>query len=252
MCLLDPNRLEPFEIGATLIAVLAFPGPNEIDGRRRAFEALCADVLRATCEAEPEKAVVWRDRFPTYAAIDAKESRRRLRTLRRRLRDRMVAARMALGYFDEALQYMLTSIGEAYPDLKPEIGDVELRPTPLPDGLPRHSANALIQYHFPHANEDGWQNREHRMWHSSLPVIHLAVAVHVLGRHSQSGAETFAYKLDDLDLHRRVVALAEVHETAAHSEWERRKAGLKGSSTFEIDPSVLIRCRMEKSANSDF
>jgi hypothetical protein len=248
MCLLDPNQLEPFEIGAALIAMLGFPGSHEIDARRGAFEALCADVVRATCEAEPQKAADLRDRFPTYAAIDARESRRRLRTLRRRLRDRMFAARMALGYFDEATRHMFASMGEAYPDLKPETGDVELRPTPLPNGLARHSANALIQYHFPHANEDGWQNREHRMWHSSLPVIHFAVAVHVLGRHSQSGAETFAYNLDDLDLHRRVLALAEVHETAVHSEWERRKAGLKGSSTFEIDPSVLICCRMEKPA----
>ena len=247
--LLDSSQYEPFEIGAELIAILAFAGSREIDARRQAFEALCANMVRATCEVEPEKAVGLRDRFPAYyAAIDATESRRRLRTLRRRLRDRMVAARMALGYFDEAMRCMFASIGEAYPDLKPETGDVELRPTPLPNGLARHAANALIQYHFPHANEDGWQNREHRMWHSSLPVIHFAVAVHVLGRHSQSGAETFAYNLDDLDLHRRVVALAEVHETAAHSEWERRKAGLKGSSTFEIDPSVLICCRMEKPA----
>ena len=252
MYLLVPSQYEPFEIGATLIAILAFPGCYETNARRQAFEALCAHVVRATCEAEPEKATEWSERFPAYAAIDAKESRRRLRTLRRRLRDRMVAARMALGYFDEALRHMFASIGEAYPDLKPEIGGVELRPTPFPDGLARHSVNALMEYHFPHSNEEGRHNREHRMWHSSLPVIHLAVAFHVLGRHLQSGAETFAYKLDDLDLHRRVLALAEVHETAAHCEWERREAGSEGSSTFMIDPNVLVRCRTENLTAQSF
>jgi hypothetical protein len=249
--LLDSSQYEPFEIGAELIAILAFAGSREIDARRQAFEALCANMVRATCEVEPEKAVGLRDRFPAYAAIDATESRRRLRTLRRRLRDRMVAARMALGYFDEAMRCMFASIGEAYPDLKPEIEGVELRPTPLPDGMVRHSANELIHHHFPHSNEEGWHNREHRIWHSSLPVIHLGVAIHVLGRYVQSDTD-FKYKLDDLNLHRRVVALAEVHETAAHFEWERRRAGLKGSSTFIIDPSVLIRCRAEKSAIRDF
>src|ERR1700694_593205 len=97
--LLDSSQFEPFEIGAALIAILAFPASHEIDARRQAFEALCADMVRATYEAEPEKAAGLRERFPTYAAIDARESRRRLRTLRRRLQDRMVAARMALGYF---------------------------------------------------------------------------------------------------------------------------------------------------------
>jgi len=250
--LLDSSQYEAFEIGAALIAILAFPESHEIDARQQAFEALCADIVRATCKAEPEKAAWWRDRFPIYASIDARESRRRLKTLRRRLRDRMKAAQMALGYFDEAVRHMFSSIGEAYPELKPEIGDVELRPTPLPDGLARHSLNALMEYHFPHCGHEGRHNREHRMWHSSLPVIHLAVALHVLSRQFQTEAETFSYQLDDLGLHRRVMALAEVHETAAECEWECRETSARGSSTFMIDPGVLIRCRTEKSATRDF
>jgi len=163
----------------------------------------------------------------------------------------MLAARMALGYFDEAMRHMFASIGEAYPDLTRQIGIVEVRPPPLLEDMARHSLNDLMRHHLPHISEDARHDREHRIWRSSLPAIHLAVAIHVLGQHLQSGTD-FKYKLDDLDLHRRVLALAEVHEAAAHSEWERRRAGLKGSSTFMIDPSALIPCRAEKSATRDF
>jgi hypothetical protein len=247
------SHYEPFELGAKLIATLAFPSPQEIDPRQRAFEALCAQVIHATCAADPNNAASWRAKFPTYAAIGEPEIRRRLRTLRRRLRDRMKAAQIALGYFDEALRHTLVSIGEAYPDLKPEIEDIEVRPTPLPGGVVRHSFNALIQHHFPHHNEEGWHNREQRALRSSLPVIHVAVAFHVLGRHLAPGAEGFAYKLDDLEIHQRILELAEVHETALECEWARRhEAGEEGSSTFMIDPGVLIRCRAEKSPTVDF
>jgi hypothetical protein len=248
--ILDPTRHEPFEIGAKLVAILAFPGHQEIDARERAFEALCADVVRITCKTDRKHRAWWSARFPAYAAIDAAESRRRLRTLRRRLRDRMKAGQMALGFFDEALRRMFASIAEAHSDLKAQIGDVAARPTPLPDGVARHSLNALIRYQFPQSNDDGWHNQEHRIWRPSLPVIHLAAAVHVLGRHFRPEAEAFAYNLDDLDLHRRVVALATVHEEAVRSEWERHAAGLRGSSTFTIDPGMLIH--FESSSTGDF
>jgi hypothetical protein len=237
--LLDTTQQEPFEIGAKLVAILAFPGHQDVVAREQAFEALCADTVRATSKSDREHRAWW-SASPTHAAIGEAESRRRLRTLRRRLRDRMKAAQMALGFFDEALRRMLASIAEDYPDLGAQIGDVEVRPTPLPDGVARHSLNGLIRYHFPQSNDDGWQNQEHRIWRASLPVIHLATAVHVLGRHLQPEEETFEYNLNDLDLHRRVVSLATVHEEAVRCEWERHAAGLGGSSTFRIDPGILI------------
>jgi len=248
---LDWNQLKPFQKVALMIAFLAFPDPNEIALRRRAFEALCADYVREKCREHPDEAAEWRANFAIYAAIDARESRRRLRTLARRLRDRMKAAQMALGYFDEAIRYMLYSFGETYPDLKEEIGNIDLRSTPLPDAVPRHSLNALVAIHYPRSNEEGRHNQEQRVWRISLSVIDLAVAFYVLGRQLKSG-DTFFYPLDDLDLHRRVFALAEIHENALHCEWERRRAGGKGSSTFVIDPNVLIPTRTEKSATSGF
>jgi len=246
----DLDHDEPFEIYAKLIAILAFPAPWEIHDLQRAFEALCAQSLHAACAAKPGKSAYWRARFPVYAAIDKAEIHRRLRTLRRRLRDRMKAAQLALGYFDEAIRHMKVAIGRVCPDLKPEIGDVDLQFTPLPDGVVRHSLNALIQYHYPDYNEDGRHSLEDRIWRASLPVIHLAVAFHVAARQLHPGTD--AYRLDDLDRHRRILELGEIHETAAYWEWELRQAGLEGSSTFVIDPSALIPCRIKDEANLGF
>ncbi len=247
---LDTTCHEPFEIGANLVAILAFPGDQERDPQAQAVEALCADVVRITCQTDREHRAWWSARFPAYAAIDAAESRRRLRTLHRRLRDRMKAAQMALGFFDEANRRLFAAMAEAYPDLEAQIGEVEVRPTLLPDGVARHSLNALIRYHFPQSNDDGWHNQEQRIWRRSLPVIHLAAAIHVLGRRLRPEAETLAYDLSDLDLHRRVVALTRVHEEAVRSEWERHAAGLRGSSTFRIDPRMLIH--LESAATPAF
>jgi len=250
--IIGSDRYEGLELGPKIIALLAFPGTHEVELQQRAFEGLCAKIVHARHRADEAIGTLSHTKFRVYGAIDEPEIRRRLRTLPRRLRDRMKAAQMAMGYFDEALRHMFASIREAYPDLGTEIGDLELRPTPLPDGVGRHSLNALIQYHYPHSNEEGQHNREQRIWRSSLRVIHVAAALYVLGRRLEPGPDGFAYNLGDLDLHRRVLTLAEVHETAARLEWHRRhQSGIKGSSTFMIDPNGLIGFRAEPPANGN-
>jgi hypothetical protein len=251
--LFDSIHYEPFELGAKLHAILAYPSERETELRHQAFEALCAQTIHVTCEAYPSNSAWWRARYPAYAAISAREIRPRLRMLDRRLRHRETAAQIALGYFDGALRRLFALIGEAYPDLQQQIGDIEWRRTPLPDGVPRHSLNALIQFHYPHCNEEGCHNREHRIWRSSLPVIHLAVAFHVVGSYLKRAADTFEFRLDDLNLYQRILRLAEAHETAVECEWEwwqRHRRG--GNSTFRINPGVLIRCRAEKPATLSF
>src|SRR6185437_406417 len=114
---LDFARDEPFEIGAKMLALLAFPGCAEIDDWRLATEALCSNVIRATSAADPENSAKWRAEYPVYATIDEKESRRRLRKLPTRLRDRMIAARLARLYFGEAIRKGV-AVGQRYPDLR--------------------------------------------------------------------------------------------------------------------------------------
>jgi hypothetical protein len=60
--LLDSDY-EPFERGAKLIALLAFPDSTEVDLRQRAFEALCAQTVHATCAADLANSSEWRARF---------------------------------------------------------------------------------------------------------------------------------------------------------------------------------------------
>jgi len=62
--LLDPADMADFEIGAWLIAILAFPGVHEGDMRQAAAEALCAGMVRVTIAADPDTAEHCRQTYP--------------------------------------------------------------------------------------------------------------------------------------------------------------------------------------------
>lgn len=211
---LDPNLLEPFEIGARLTAVVAFPGAGEDEARSKAEEALCAKLVRITFETFPETTEDLRERFPLYYSIDPKEAGRRLRTLRRRLDDRMIAGRMSLGFLEEA---------------------ITKKPPRLPDGMPRLSLNELSKLVQREARQSDPENVERRVWRQTLPVIHLAAAYQVLLRGADGQGQPLSQDLQDLDAHRRVVSLAQFHEEVVLAD-ER----------FNITPENLVRLRWEE------
>ena len=99
--LLDLDRVEVYEAGAALIALLAYPGPTEEEQREAAHAALCNHALRVKCEREPDWGRSPQSIKPLYAL--RRPVTRDLHTLRRRLRDRMVAGRMAIGFLQEAV-----------------------------------------------------------------------------------------------------------------------------------------------------
>jgi hypothetical protein len=195
--LLDPTRSEPFEIGASLLSILAFPGPAEEGARKGAADALCAEALRKTIAADPEHAVEWRAAYPGYTAIDASESRRRLRTLARRLRDRMIASRMSLGFLQEALAK---------------------QPARLPASMSRLSINELSKLVLDQSGESDPENVEKRVWRQSLPVIHLAAAMQIVARAMGADLERYGYVLDNAPLHAAVIYLAQVYEHIVFSD----------------------------------
>ena len=191
--LLDPDDMEDFEIGAWLVAILAFPGASEHDLRQAAAEALCAGMVRVTIEADPSVAEGCRATYPLYASIDPREERRRLRTLNNRLKRRMVAARMSLGFLEQGIT------GE---------------PPKLPEGMTGLNLDALSRLVQPQTYESDPQNLENRVWRTSLPVIHLAAAMQWMLRYLNPGTDeaNIGYPLEDDDKHAFVIELAERYE----------------------------------------
>jgi hypothetical protein len=194
---LDSSRLEPFEIGARLLSTLAFPGAKEEDACNKAAEALCADQLRVTIVADSINAGEWKSAYPKYAAIDKAECRCRLRTFNRRLRDRMIAARMSLAFFAEGIAQ---------------------QPAKLPPLMKRHSLNELSKLALRQFDQNEIENvvkrenLEHRAWRKSLPVIHIAAAMQIAIRVMAPEREMVGYPLDNAGLHEAIIQLAQLHE----------------------------------------
>jgi hypothetical protein len=194
-----------------LMAILAFPGGAEEKAFKRAVEALCAQNINVTCATMPADTAKIREIYPDYAGIDDGEIRRRLRTLKRRLNDRMIASRMSLGFLQEA---------------------VTDQPAVLPPGMPRLSLNALSMLVLDQSRESVPENVEKRAWRESLPVIHIAAAYQVLMRACEIEGEPFDPDLQNLDAHRRVVRIAEIHEQLVLAD-----------KRFGIAPEKLVRLR---------
>jgi hypothetical protein len=92
---------------------------------------------------------------PIYALRAEKDIKRDLKTLGRRLRDRMITAHVAIAFLQRAAGH-----------------------TPrLPRGVARLSLNELTSYVSRQAGQSDQGNTETRVWRPSLPVIHLAAAV---------------------------------------------------------------------------
>jgi hypothetical protein len=156
---IDFNHLEVYEAGALLVTLLAYPGESRHDDgpRSRLHASLCACVLRAPYETDPDWSISPQLAKPVYMLQSKSDCERGLRQLKRRLRDRMIAARMA------------------YPFLKgAENGEVPK----LPTSVKRLSINAMSELVLEDAGYSEPENVETRIWRPSRPVIHLASAVH--------------------------------------------------------------------------
>jgi hypothetical protein len=133
--------------------------------------------------------------------------------LKRRLQDRMAAARMAIAYLKEV------TTGN-FPK--------------LPRGIKRLSLNQLSEMALDDTRESMPENVEVRVWRASLPVIHLASATAVLsdilGR--QGATISFENLLTDRALIEWIVRAAEEYEL------------LPQRSRRKIDPGRLIKLRL--------
>jgi len=155
--IIDSAQLAPYEAWALLMTYLAFPAPNAAERTLlEAFTALCHVHLSMRARRDEPWAIQPQPIKPLYAFLDPKVVNRALRTFDRRLRDRMVAARMASAF------------------LKEVIGKDAFK---LPRTVKRLSLNELSAFVAADLEEVEPGNIEQRVWRASLPVIHLAVAL---------------------------------------------------------------------------
>ena len=211
--LIDLNHLHVCEAGALVVTLLAYPdAKDEIRGDVHA--SLCAHALRFRSEIEPEWAIQPQQIKPLYALRSPSKCYRSLRTLERRVRDRMVAGRMGIAFLKEALPG---------------------HPFELPLGLKRLSINQLAEFVRDDTKFSVSENIESRIWRPSLPVIHLCSAVQVFL--SQLEPKIGPVALEALLLDRTVIELvirtAEYHESV-----------LARSRHLRIDPERMIRIRL--------
>jgi hypothetical protein len=170
------------EIGAMLMAALAFPALNEKSKMEQAAVAWDEGQILAPPARFVPAACTIDDHRPTRR----REHQGALRTTSRRLRDRMVAAKMARGFVYEAITG----------------GHVR-----LPSSMKRLSINELAKLIQPESGQSDPENIEKRVWGDTKPVIHLACAFDLYGFYIR-GSTDVPYPLHDPAAHRAILKLA--------------------------------------------
>jgi hypothetical protein len=190
--------------------LLAYPREGEVVWAQ-VHASLCSYALRIKSASEPNWATVPQPMKPIYAFRLQQDISRDLRTLDRRIRDRMIAGRMGIGFLKEAVT-----------------GQV-------PAGLKRLSINELAELVRDDARYSEPENVETRIWRPSLPVIHLATALQVLLYLGDQKIGPIGY--ESLLLGRNVIEL--IIRTAEH-----HRVLFTQSRTLRLDPSNLISIRL--------
>jgi hypothetical protein len=150
---IDLSRSPVYEAGAILVTLLALPDGDETQ-RGNLHASLC--YLAILGQAHLKGFGAEQPIKPIYAFRSEDDVAKDLRTLERRLRDRIVAARMAIPFLQAAVMNA---------------------PPKLPFGIEKLSLNRLSEIAIRDLNQESDSaNVETRIWRPSLPVIHLAVA----------------------------------------------------------------------------
>ena len=214
----DLERTEPFECGAVLLAVLAFPEEQQPTGLMESCQrTLCALAIRARVAANPEMVNQTLPMRPAYAFQDPELIDRDSRYLAKRLRHRMLAAKMCIPL-----------LIEAQTGVKPE----------LPLGITRLSINQMTELVLAESGNSEPKNIVARIWRPSLPVIHLAVSITIINQEClRRGLRRQPISFADLMI--SPALLRHVVEQA-----EQVEALLAKSRRAHIDANSLIRFRL--------
>lgn len=204
----DFQHLAPYEPGAILLSLLVYPEPDVSEATLGGLQrVLCHLTLKARALENSNWAISPQEIKPIYAFVEAKEVDTALRQFKRRLRDRMIAARMGIAFLKEVDSI---KTGQALV---------------LPRSIERLTLNQLSELALDDLESDDSGNVETRIWRPSLPVIHLASAIAVLidQAKQQSGRDiSFADFMANPDLARSAIEVANKYQ-AMFLESERLK-----------------------------
>jgi hypothetical protein len=183
---IDLENMPQFEAGAIILALTACPDLEQDQGRKLADlqASLCALFLRGIHAANPQDAYRPQLMKPAYAFRDERQIERDWKNFKRRIDDRMIAARMVIPFLQEAFTNRM-------PDLKGIQGR----------GLSLNRVATLVSGT---ERVTGPENIETRIWRPSRSVIHLAAAIELLGKELK---RTRGYELTvfDIMLHRSII-----------------------------------------------
>jgi hypothetical protein len=218
---IDLSKTRHFEAGAIMLAMLALPHGSE-ETRGGLIFSLCSRALRARFDlTRPES---HREHLlkPVYVFRTEAEMRKDFRTFDRRLRDRLVAADMAIALLKKATGAL---------------------PIKLPAGLKSLSLNELSEWagrKFPKIPKKGRDrepgNTETRIWRESLPVIHFAAALAIV---SQALEREGRGKIHPVDILAQPPLIEWISEEAGRIAEVIEKERILGRK-----PAPLIRIRL--------
>jgi len=162
---IDLREMQRHEAGSALLSYLCYPRVGTDDAARdQQYVALCHSILRYRAKHDAiwtlERQAIW----PAHAFVDPDAFQKAVRQTQRRLRDRAIAGRMAIGLLTQAMAG---------------------RQPVLPKGMTRLSLAQLAGYFLDQSGETEPENLIKRAWSQSKPVIHLAAAFEIYQRMAQ-------------------------------------------------------------------
>lgn len=209
--LVGPGIGYPFQTGARIFAALAFPGIAESDQLKDAETAYIADRLHGQNVVDGSTLQFDDlDLNDIYVSTTYKWALQKLRTTRRRIDDRQVAAKAVRPWVREL---------------------VGLGPHPPVPGI-RKFNQRQISLLLCDGDEERAQRFLKRVWWPSRPILHLAAAIDEALSYDPSPPKRFGIPLDALEAFHFVVTRAGELQT-----------GMVGDQRFGIDPAKQLTLR---------
>ena len=150
---LGPGECPDSETGARFFAALAFPGAGEECARLEAVQGWTGAYLHEANRVDESDEPFEDQRLNAFLDLPPAWCKAKVRTARRRLRDRSDAARA----------------------VRPWVRELLADPHPPVPGIRKFSQRQIALYLFDGDTERA-ANFQHRVWRPSRPVIHIAIA----------------------------------------------------------------------------